>query len=231
MEDKVEHIDIRRPTEQTNIEHVHKEHPDDGVPLHKVDVGLHDPQHKVDELQQREHPDVLDLEEDERRSRDNNAQLVAEVEDNIAVPHKPVGIMLEIPALGTVGPAGAGDVLKEVHKNEVERRPPHKLDAPLEPCTAGFLEGRVLLDVLGVGVEVERGCLGGVVPVFVLVILVDNDVGDLLYFGAVLLLVGFSLFLFFLTDFVLFLKLGNTVWKLDEEEIDDDVEDDQWRCD
>lgn len=232
MKHQVEHINIRRPTQQPNIEHVHKEHPDDRVPLHKVDVSLHNPQHKVDELQQRKHTNMLDLEEHKRRSRNNNTELIAEVENNIAVPHKPVRIMLEIATLCTIRPASASNVLEEIHKNKVERRPPHKLDAPLETSASTLLCGGVLLNVLRMGVEIERRCLGRVVPIVLFIIaVVNNDLRGLLHFGTVLLFVGLSLFLLFLTSLLLFLTLGYAVRKLDEEEVDENVEDDQRRCD
>lgn len=77
-------------------------------------------------------------------------------------------------------------------------------------------------------VEVEGSCLISGVDAAILVVVTDNDVGCLLVLGAVLFATFLSIFLFFCALLFLLFALGFAVRKFDKENVNDDVENDQW---
>ena len=131
MENQIKDIDICGTTQETCEKHMGKENPDDGITLNKVDCCLNEPEHHIKELNDGKDFHVFDFNDAERRTRDENSDLITDIEDDITVFDKEVWTVTPISSLGSVGTTHTGNILKEINKNQVERRPPDIFNATL----------------------------------------------------------------------------------------------------
>lgn len=94
--------------------------------------ALEEPENEVEALQHCENLHAADLDDGKGRAADEDADLIANIENDIALADEPVGVVLPISALCAVAAASARNVFEEVHEDEVERKPPNFLETARE---------------------------------------------------------------------------------------------------